>query len=216
MHSCKTKGKHALPNYIDQTGCIVTPINTNTNRYELFIPFINQSGMNKYVIVIMKNPSHSFMGSTSSSQNLVLDCSTFHVLEYINQNYRKQYDGVIFLNLFPCYGTNPCLVNQTYGFLPNIYNPNLFQHPDIQANNNQIYNTLKTFSEADVITAWGTYGFECQIESLYYDAQINEVLNLIQITGHIARIVDKQLPRILPAIHPHHGLMWNIENDFIL
>lgn len=216
MHQCTSNNQHSLPNYVDHSGCAIIPSVTTNVRYELYIPFLNQSGCNRYLIVIMKNPSHSFMGSTTNSQSQVLDCSTFHVLEYINYNYKKQYDGIIFLNLFPCYGTSPSMVNQRYGFLPNIYNPNLLLHQEIQDNNNQIFNTLSTYSQADVITAWGSYGYSSQIEYKYYDAQINEVLNIIQNTGHTARIVDQFLPQTLPVFHPRHGLKWDMNYHFIL
>ncbi|OBR96723.1 MULTISPECIES: DUF1643 domain-containing protein [Clostridium] len=117
--------------YVDIEGILISK--EQGYRYSLFIPF-KEARNNKYVIVIMKNPSEANKTISDKSINNVL-----------NFCYNK-YDGVYIANLYPYCTSNP---NNLKYFIE------LESYGEKMKKNLQVLDTLLKKTD-EVIVAWGT------------------------------------------------------------
>lgn len=180
---------------------------SNARNY-LSYEYNNITG-NNHLIVILKNPSKSFVnGVEPSKKNNCIDITTYNVMKTIDKlnqrNSSKQYKKVTILNLFPEFSTDPEMINKIYKFKP---------YEGIKPKTKcykRMHKIIEKFdfADCDIIYAWGQNNY---IYSKSYDIAIEQMkqhfrkCNTFEYDGEnmIASKND----------YPLHGLQWNREES---
>lgn len=205
-----------LPEYIDKSKVKSRPVAPTTERFIAKYPFLPEHAGEKFVIVIMKNPSNSLL--FVPDQEKTIDESTFNVLEFINSTQYKSYKGVYIINLFPCYATNAEDVNTIYGFRETSTNMDELNHPSIVKNFSCFVEVLNSLPDSDIIVAWGK---NWNLYKQYYDEQIIRYLTMMIDSNRNILYVDNIGSSYVSFIkdtpkYPLHGWNWNQSNLTLL
>lgn len=208
-----------LPSFVDSKSVTFEPSNLVDKRFVASFEYNDRNESLKTAIVIMKNPSKSLIGSSFEDKKLLIDESTDNVLSYIynyKPRYEKEFKRVIILNLFPCYGSNPDIVNTTYSFCDHEYNEDLLLHEDLIMNQKYIVQNIKENANATIICAWGGYGDEGQVIKEYYDQQINKLMTEVMKLDIKISYVSNKGYKVKKPFLPKHGRAWNKDEHLIM
>ena len=197
---------HFNPNKVNLMNCFCFGNAHLNDRYSLTLDLNPTNSIGKEAIVIMKNPASTAKANVFhrvSFQNLCdVDRTTSRVINVIHM---MGYDKLITLNIFPYYDNNPKVLNSIY--------TNLNMSPSFNNNLNEIQNILQTYSNADIICAWG---HKSNMSRNLFDSAILQVLPLINGRNKFEYIKNnplqnrlRPLPNIISTpIYPLHPQRW--------